>query len=105
MGPGNRWPDGTDRFGAIPRRIAQRVMGVGEADPMQSLRMAFAIRTAVLAVLAGGLILDGHAARASNPVLPAYFNPGDAAPFAPLIFMRQAPPPTNNPVSYTHLRA
>ncbi len=63
---------------------------------MQSLGMAFAIRTAALAVLAGGLILDGHAVRASNPVLPAYFNPGDAAPFAPLIFMRQAPPPINN---------
>ena len=46
---------------------------------------------------AGGLLT----ARASTPVLPAYFNPGDAAPFAPLIFMRQTAPPANDGLDKT----
>ncbi|MDQ2762475.1 MAG: hypothetical protein M3Y22_02970, partial [Pseudomonadota bacterium] len=44
---------------------------------------------------AASLVGDLHSASA-NANLPAYFNPGDAAPYQPLVFMRQAPPPKNN---------
>ncbi|MDQ2860474.1 MAG: hypothetical protein M3T55_07070 [Pseudomonadota bacterium] len=48
-------------------------------------------------VLAGSSLVGGlRAARASNPVLPAYFNPADANVDAPIIFMRHSPPPADD---------
>ncbi|MGI8839821.1 MAG: hypothetical protein ACR2F8_03405 [Caulobacteraceae bacterium] len=49
---------------------------------------------AALALVAGWSAAGLGPARAGIPVLPAYFNPDDAEP--PLMFMRQAPPPTSD---------
>lgn len=55
-------------------------------------KFPFAVACGVAAAgwSAGGL----QGARAA--VLPAYYDPGDATPFAPLVMMHQAPPPIDN---------
>src|SRR5450432_923959 len=53
-------------------------------------RLVASAALALTGCLTGGL----QGARAA--AVPAYFNPSDAATFAPLMFMRQAPPPIDN---------
>jgi len=60
------------------------------------LRLPKAAMAAMVLAAAGSLGGVQGAAAAGVPVLPAYFNPSDAGPFRPLIFMRQAPPPVDD---------
>lgn len=56
-------------------------------------------------VLAGAWMGGGLEGARASAQLPAYFNPGDAAPYQPMIFMRQTPPPPDdqdNRTSYAY---
>ena len=62
---------------------------------MFALTKPLLISTALCALAAGLLAPGLQGARAAG-VLPAYYDPGDALPLAPLVMMRHAPPPIDN---------
>src|SRR5450432_2058086 len=66
-----------------------------EQVPMFDFKMGRLVASAAFALTAACLAPGLQGARAAA-VLPAYFNPGDAAPFAPMVILRQAPPPVDN---------
>jgi hypothetical protein len=72
-------------------RPAVIVFCLGVRVMRRLLKSPFAV-VAACGLMAGVLAVAHGALAAAR--LPAYFNPGDAAP--PLVFMRQAPPPDDN---------